>query len=92
MEKEKEELAATAEQKCLISIAEGVLLLRNVIKYTILSSQMSFFEVAIDPRVKVISVEGLKNLPVKRWEVVPVKENQLLRVSASIIHFGLIIV
>jgi len=40
------------------------------------SGQMSLFEVALDKRVKVINVEGLKNIPVKRWEVV----NSMLRV------------
>jgi hypothetical protein len=33
------------------------------------SGQISLFEVGIDPRVKVITVEGLPQIPVKRWEV-----------------------
>jgi hypothetical protein len=37
---------------------------------------MSLFEVEIDKRIKVINVEGQKDIPVKRWEVVDKKKKK----------------
>jgi hypothetical protein len=37
---------------------------------------MSLFEVLIDSRLKVVNVEGLKQFPVKRWEVVTTPEDK----------------
>jgi hypothetical protein len=83
-------VAATAEQKTLVSIGEGLVTLRTLISYTITSGQMSLFEIEVDPLVKIVHVEGttttflffhkshislsiltgMKNIPVKRWEIV----------------------
>lgn len=40
-----------------------------MIDWQITSGQMSYFEVEIEERMKVIHVEGMKQIPVKRWEV-----------------------
>lgn len=37
---------------------------------------MSLFEVEIDKRIKVINVEGQKDIPVKRWELVNKKKSK----------------
>jgi hypothetical protein len=37
---------------------------------------MSLFEVEIDPRLKIVNVEGMKNIPVKRWEVDTVEKKR----------------
>eukprot|EP01116_Phalansterium_solitarium_P021659 TRINITY_DN681_c0_g1_i2.p1 TRINITY_DN681_c0_g1~~TRINITY_DN681_c0_g1_i2.p1 ORF type:complete len:708 (+),score=229.45 TRINITY_DN681_c0_g1_i2:114-2126(+) len=66
---QKVEVSSTVEQKNLISVGEGMVIIRSLLSYTITSGQMSLFEIEIDNRLKVIQVEGLKHIPVKRWEV-----------------------
>lgn len=67
----KAEISATTEQHCLASIGEGVLSLTNTFQYNITSGQISLFRVLIDPGVKVLSVDGMKNIRVDRWVVEP---------------------
>ena len=37
---------------------------------------MSLFEVELEKNVKVVNVEGLKHIPVKRWDVVTDKKER----------------
>jgi len=67
---QKVELSCTVEQRVLMSIGEGMLLVHNLVAYKIISGQMSLFEIEIDPRIKVTNVEPRGKIPVRRWEVV----------------------
>lgn len=47
----------------------------------VISGQISLFEVEIHKDVKVLNVEGLKDFPVKRWDVISdKKETKTLKV------------
>lgn len=67
--KAKEKVVASVEQHTLLSIGEGYLLAWTKLKYTVTSGQMSVYVIELDPRVRVLNVEGLKNIPVRSWEV-----------------------
>jgi hypothetical protein len=67
--KAKEKVVASVEQKALYSIGEGYLLSWNRFSYTVTSGQASVYLIELDPRIRVLNVEGLKNIPVRSWEV-----------------------
>jgi len=73
---QKVEVSATAEQQSLVSIGEGVLSIKTLVSYKIVSGQMSLFEIEIDDRIKVLHVEGLKHIPVKKWSVISNKKDK----------------
>jgi hypothetical protein len=80
---EKAEVSSTVEQKTLFSIGEGIISIQCLLNYTITSGQISYFEVEIDDRIKVLHVDGLKHIPVKRWEVVKAKKKKKKKEDTS---------
>jgi len=64
-----DKVSATIEQFDLVSIGEGMVQLNTELKYSITKGQLSLFEVDVDDRLKILNVEGPRQIPVKRWDV-----------------------
>jgi len=66
---ESKEIAATVTQNTLASIGDGIVIFKTLFRFDITSGQMSLFEVELEKNCKITNVEGLKNIPIKRWDV-----------------------
>ncbi len=59
----KKELSATVEQNGILSVGEGVMIVRHRFEYTVVGGQMSVFDIAVDNAYKVTNVEGTMTSP-----------------------------
>ncbi|KYQ89090.1 hypothetical protein DLAC_10321 [Tieghemostelium lacteum] len=64
-----EKTKATVQQYTLLSVDEGVIVITNSFKYSVVSGSLSSLEVIVGSNVKVLSIEGPN---IKKWDCNPI--------------------
>ncbi|GAM27510.1 hypothetical protein SAMD00019534_106860 [Acytostelium subglobosum LB1] len=67
--KQAEQTKVTVQQYTMCSIGEGVVVINNSMKYSVISGQISSFEIILGNHLNVLSVEGYD---IKKWECFPI--------------------